>query len=939
VIPKRFRVFIVAVITSSLFAVGAQPSSASQEDDKLSSIARATFTSISSCLAPADAQLNVLYLLDASSSLEEDHDPQRLRGPILAQAISQLGSVAENRPVYFAVSSFDRDYQVRRDWERLSTANVSEASEWAKNQYSWWGTGLATNWLAALKGGQATMQQAPKPEETGAPVCQVMIWFTDGGINVTRKSDFAANANAMTEICGRDAITNQPVADEAIMDSIRSSGIHLVGVLLQDQGYLDSISEAELKDETSRLSFMRPITEGQGLVDNFALTAGEGSIFEYDCGRIPVPNRWATGALLRGNNPFSLAYAFSDLTAAIQGIQGEGQDLGPTFPATFVIEPGVNFMIIQLAGTEWALTAPNGETVATRDSQPRTSDIEINQQEELTGITVQGAALPPGQWTIDVKSSRDDLMPSARLYRTIKVAGQIQADGLQAGELGEITIAFTDEVTRTPVRQGVYSVSEPVLNIIQGSRPPERLTCSLVGSDLTFVCPFTPAGPGEIQIDGRVDFSDKSGKFQTIYTTRLEDRYPVAAAPGFPLVSPDLVILSDLDGRRGMAKGQITLVGPAEGSGEVCFPEESSIRVVSDAVNRASGYRYTGPWGGSCIALDQGESLPVDISVTNETAASTTVELAFDVELRSNSVDRVESQQVTIQFDTIRQGSPPPWLVVTLFLVGLLIPVALLYAQARAASKLSLGGLQTAVIPVTLDTSSGRVSIARQQPGDQQLFQLDDWQWLPSAAKRPRSFNSADGVVLKARVPKSPVGPLTAEAIAPTGSRLITSEQGYGSITGAVGRFGLMPANQWFIVAKDADLVAEGSSFPATLVGFANPTGGSLSEVSRNMSMSAQDINLIGSWESIRQQMLSSTSIQQAAEFVTPPSDADPSDGFRDVQSPPAGGSTALQSPTTTQPVSPFDEIIDDRTAPPRGSNPPPSSSPPTGVDDPFKDL
>ena len=134
---------------------------ASAADPDLSPIASKTFNDLSACMEKPTSQLNVLYLLDASSSLQEDTDPQRLRGKILAQAIEQLGSLSAERDVYYAVSSFDLGYKERKAWSQLTPDEATQAATWAEQQYGWWGAGLGTDWLSALTGGLATMNASP----------------------------------------------------------------------------------------------------------------------------------------------------------------------------------------------------------------------------------------------------------------------------------------------------------------------------------------------------------------------------------------------------------------------------------------------------------------------------------------------------------------------------------------------------------------------------------------------------------------------------------------------------------------------------------------------------------------------------------------------------------------------------------------------------------
>ena len=95
----------IAVLSLSLaFGSISTANAVNDSSNALTAAGQEAFSQLSSCLSSPKAQLNVLYLLDASSSLEEDTDPGRLRGKILGQAIAQMGGISSNRTVNYAVS-------------------------------------------------------------------------------------------------------------------------------------------------------------------------------------------------------------------------------------------------------------------------------------------------------------------------------------------------------------------------------------------------------------------------------------------------------------------------------------------------------------------------------------------------------------------------------------------------------------------------------------------------------------------------------------------------------------------------------------------------------------------------------------------------------------------------------------------------------------------
>ena len=869
-------------------------------ETELTPTAENTFAEIRSCLSQEGASLNTLFLLDASSSLPQNTDPGNLRSQILAQALDQLGSVAENRQVNWSVVKFDLGAQVMKPWELLTPENVETATSWAQSQDGWWGQGQGTDWLSGLQSADEYMRTAPPSDIS----CNMTIWLTDGGINVDGGRDPDVNAQAIEQICGRSPITGEASNTSSVINSIRSSNTHLIGVLLKSDEFLTTTDPQTRAREESSLSFMMPITEGSGMVDNGAFAEGEASSFEFACG--DTGPGFASGALLLGTSPISLAYSFADLANGIVG--GQAQDLGDDFPVSFSIDPGINYVSVQLAGADWELLAPDGSILAER-GQTGGAGVRVSQRGELASIQVTGDRVSEGLWTLNV----EEPLAGARLYTDVRLQGEFIQPELQVAEESLLGVDFLDSYSREPVPADLFEASPLKMTVQQNGVSDQELSCRPDGSSLRFVCPFVPSTVGDVRIAASITVTTKSQNA----TTRWSGEYPDSIEPpaNFPKVSPESVSLSPLDGRRGSAQGQITLVGPEIGDGQVCFPDPTEVQVVRDVVDRASGYVLTqAPWG-ECVAVSEAQQVEVAIAVANSTAASGFVELSLPVRLLSDESVNEQVQNVAIEFETIRQGSPPLWLVALLIFAGFGFPIALLYAQARAASRLSLSGLQQAVIPIEISTEGSRVSVRRQGGGE--LLQVSDWQYLPAGQTRPRSFSPAEGSRIVAVTPKNPVGPLRAEVKATSGYRVVTSQG--GTTDGTSGMFGLMPAGQWFMSAKEADLASTSASFPGLLVAFANPTGGALAETGKEVEMAAQDNLTIGAWETLRTRAVSSAQVQSGPD-ASSPSQASTDGSAPRLDNPfEAGGTTSSTSsssadsepPNRRRPTetSPFDDI------------------------------
>ena len=911
--PSRLRrstAALLALLSALALAAGGLATARAAESE-LSTTASKAFGDLAACMERPDSQLNVLYVLDASSSLEEDTDPQRLRGKLLAQSLEQLGSLAAEREVYYAVSSFDLGYAERKPWSQLTPENAADAAAWSQNQYGWWGTGQATDWLSALDGGLATMQQSPNAKAS----CKMMVWVTDGGINVNSdKRDFAANIAAMEEICGTNPITGVATGQPAVVDAIRSSGIHLVAVALASQAFLDTLPASGRADEESKFSYLVPVSEGSGTVSNAGLTGDAGTSLTYECGTSPVPQDWAAGAFVLGSSPIALAFQLGGVVDRIRGGQPLGEDID--VPGTFEVTPGINRVTIQLAGSAWSIVGPDGLTAASSDAPSTDPSVKYTTQGELVSIQIDEPVLRPGTWRIEVTEPK----AKARVFIYALLTGSADIPVLRVGEPGDIVITIDSEITGRTVNRADYEAQPISVSAGAPGGQAQTLACTDDPVLLRYTCAYTPTSVGSSMIRARLDVKALNGT--SLYTFIGNFSEQVAPQASYPQVLPDQFTLSALDGRRGQATGKVTIKGPEKGSGQVCLPAADEVSITQDVVDRADTYIWGGSGWGTCIPVGQGETATASITVANEVPATGTVSGAFTVQLKSSESNAIVTQQVTFTFDSIRQGTPPPWLVTFLVLFGLAVPILLLYLQARASSRLVMRGLQVASIPVVLAFSGGYATLKRAKPEGGHLLTLEDWTW-PSGQGGQRSFPCPGGVTLRAVTPRNPLGPITARAQASTGIR-VASARGTAQ-DGAWAPIDLNPAGEWFVSAAIGDLADPSKAeINGTLVAFVNPGMGDLGERSREMSSDIQSAFQPQTWSEIRDAASragAKGSSRQSAKASRKDSVAD--DSWDNASAPASNDPWSTPSPAT--PASPARASL----APPAPSAPAPSSPAP----------
>ena len=793
------------------FLAAMNPSALANTDSassQLSDMGRRAFEEIATCLNAEGQSLNVLYLLDESQSLINT-DGQAARAAVLAQSIGQLGEIAKNREVNMAVSTFALDYTEQIPWTNLDAATTKQQVQWARDTVPGLNQGSATNWLGALNGGLKTMAQAPQAESA----CDVVIWLTDGGINVTSPPDSEADLQAMEAICATDPLNGEPTGEPAVVNAYRTANVHLIGVLLRNDEYLAALAQSDplqAQLTIARMSYMRSITEGSSEVDAAGFVQ-DGARFDYTCGTNPIPDDQAAGALLVASDPVGLVLQFSSLASRIGGAQSA--PVANSDPQTFVIDSGIDAFDVQFADGEWALVSPDGQTLASDAKAPEAGDVQVTKSGGVITVAVRNGAVSAGAWTLE----RGPQPSPAFVYVYANLKLVLAAPDVFAGEPAQVTLTVT-RLDGSPVDLSVYDKHDVSISVGSGRSNRQEMSCSESAEQGEYQCSFTPEAVGDQTVRAILETVTDGGA-----SFRFQGDFPLSVkpTPEFPAVSPASITLSDLDGRRGVAKGTITLVGPAKGSGQVCFPTADQVTISKDPLpERISNYVFSGaPWG-SCIDLAQSQSVDVEIGIANSEAASGEVAGSLPLTLKSGSSDRELSQPVNFTFITIRQGTPNLWIVLVLAALGILVPVGALYLQSFFASRLRLRRLQSATVPVRVMTAGGVTRIERStplEPGSQRLIGLSDWAYLPASVDRPRSWSAPAGVTLKGLMPKNPLGPIRAAAIAPSGSCVVSSE-GTDS-NGSLAPIGLSPVGQFYLVAARGSS-SEDEDFPAYLVAF-----------------------------------------------------------------------------------------------------------------------
>ena len=237
---KKLFALLAAI---SIFATGSAATGLPQNRElafELSSIGDRAVEDLRRCLATSDA-LDVYYLIDMSGSLFDGPsrpgtDPNFARSEILGESLRQLSNLATEsggfKTVFWNAGFFSNDFfPALRVWRELNPSSVEEDVRALDTVIREKGGG-ATDWLIGVQGAQRELAQQKKASNG----CQVLIWLTDGGLNV--RNDDNLSFLSMNSLCGIAVVPQggRPEFGLGPLYELRQSGVVVFGVLLDVVG-------------------------------------------------------------------------------------------------------------------------------------------------------------------------------------------------------------------------------------------------------------------------------------------------------------------------------------------------------------------------------------------------------------------------------------------------------------------------------------------------------------------------------------------------------------------------------------------------------------------------------------------------------------------------------------------------------------------------------
>lgn len=720
--------------------------------------AAGAFDALAACInKETTTQVNVMFLIDSSGSLKladdkksPGSDPEGKRAYIIASSILLLERINESKPLYFALTTFDstspgqnkdgKKYE-EYPWTQANPENVAKASKWSVKIKDF-NNGQKTDWGAGVKNAKKRLSEAPR---TDGEVCQAIIWFTDGGIDVGGGP--ADLKKSIRELCGT-VPGESGIPQKSLITSIREAGIHLIGVFLKPQ----VINEKN----RSRVSLFAPTVLGQGNIESGDI--GEGP---FTCGEYPIPDSHGQGELIEVKNTDELAERFLKLTMQI--IEGK-----PAFEdcqngvTNFSMDPGIKDAVVLLPSLNWKITIPAGNQVS-RQALPAGWN-ETTQLQRFSVLNVPIKSDLVGKWSINSGNSSSCasvfLDPGLQLRVSKKMT-------LTAGKSNqEITglIVNSDGSKANLSAFRSIQISADVIDNTAQNRQRKTFAIQVTNENSSWkglVEPYTGSNTASLLL--KLDLTTKSGvKLPTI-----------KSAVEVPLVLPDQLCklnsptlkLSDLYTGT-PAKGTLIVDGPKQGDcilGLKSFeikqdPEGRTIEMFKATIKeKISGKPFK---SGDEILVKQGEKVSFDVTLKNEISAQG--ESRGLLILNTRTADSTQSMDLVADVQFKSALKPPSVLLISLLtLLGLLIPLSLLQISNYLFARFRFEGIRVANVLVKVSISDSKVVIVRLDD-QKDLFEDRNFDYPSSKTdnekKYSQDWNAATVFELTTRLPKNPFG-------------------------------------------------------------------------------------------------------------------------------------------------------------------------------------
>ncbi len=657
--------FAALALIGMLLVMFSTPRPAQAATGDLSARGEHALSEIAACAASSGHVLAAI-VVDESSSLRTT-DPGNARVGAIESVVDSLQSLqassAGRVTIEASLATFSGGYTELVPWGVVADRHADLLLRTARADLPGRNVGAYTDYRAALGGAQTSL--AARSAAIGSPTCSVILWFTDGQLDVPGTGE----AEAWGQLC-------EP---QGLVEGIRRAGSAIVAVALA--------AESNPRTAVWREQ-LRAIAEGYGT----------GST----CGATPLAAGSRPGAFLRADEPGSLRRLFAGVGSLLQGgaaaasitCPGERCTAG-TLPIP--LDMGVNGFraVLDTAAEGRAqLVAPDGTRIDVTPGSSRVTgaDVVITVRDGLAVIAVDrdGGAPRMGVWTLETDAPVS-APATVDLYYVWGVSLEVTApEGIVVGERSaiEVRAVFPDG---SPVIQQVFETFDVALVADGAAVPLER-----DASGATVGWLDVPAGSAVASVSlSAVATATTMPSHNPLGAARTSVVIATALPAAFPALRTPSLVFPTLAGAR-TAAGVLELTGAERGATRACL-------AGSDVTgpSRAGGIAVTAP---DCLDIPAGGTVSWPFEITTEAEADGSIDGTVGVSLTA-----VDGQSVEVAVDvaavmTRPVNEPLRWGITALLVaLALSVPFLIGWASNYYLARFTLGPrTRVAVVPVVL---------------------------------------------------------------------------------------------------------------------------------------------------------------------------------------------------------------------------------------------
>lgn len=694
---SRLRAALFAVVAGLGLGAIAAPASAI---NNLSDTGTQTFADVAACSATSDNLLAAI-VVDESLSLKKT-DPENNRvGAVLTalDSLERLGS-STDLSVEVNLSTFGSGFTTLVDWGQAGGEHLSAMRDSVTNELPNRNRSNLTDYRQALSQAQASLDA--RAQALDGSSCKIVLWLTDGKLDVDGKGDKPATDAARVELC-------QP---GGIVDGVRADGVTVIALALMTSEGEGSVTDLDRQR-------LQAIAEGTG--------GGE------TCGTVPVNDSVSNGAFLNADDASALSRLFGQMGALLEGGTPGNSFTCPDATCTdgrllIPVDRGVGGFRLVMEVDEGAeapqLFGPDGEAsvLGTAPIEIAGADVSTFTSKGLVTVDVRNLGDQVGAWTVLTDPTTTTIVD---LYYFWDITLAVEApDNVVIGQPSTIRVV-PRSANGEAVDLSALGTADLVATVDSVPLAFER------GEDAWTADVTVPAdaATSAIVVAGRANATTAPSGI-ALGPVAFSQEFATQLPPVFPSVEPASLAFGRLSGET-TAQAMLTLYGPERGEGQACFapgtvtgPEGAGDITVTTA--------------SECFTVAAGESIQIPVTLNATHEADGLVQGKLPVTLLGVDADASVQLDIPVQGSMVRpvDVATRTWLVVALVAAALVI-AWLVAAVGRALSqRYSLSPYaRVAAVPVRV-TPSG----LERTDGETHLLDSAEFRALSNQATKGTRF-------------------------------------------------------------------------------------------------------------------------------------------------------------------------------------------------------